>query len=225
LDDVEVLNSSDGYELWFQKMSVIFEVMSLYVIMVSAIDPSPLASGEVLIYFQVAQRQGLLVIIQVVSNEIFGEIAKFKPPHDMWIYRRTLYRCDSTLSYVFALRSCMSIEKRISPAKVSPSEFISAFKPEWNRIAHRSQSSTAGSPTYCKIVKDLFTYQQAKKYFLLAWFANLTIMLWKTYRQKTISPTTKQRSVSLTSSPTIVLPPGFPPRTPNLNTRLTPSLR
>jgi hypothetical protein len=54
-------------------MLVIFEVLGLYEIIVSGIDPSPLASAEELITFQLAQRQGLLVIIQVVSNEIFGE--------------------------------------------------------------------------------------------------------------------------------------------------------
>jgi hypothetical protein len=97
-------------------MSVIFEAMGLYEIFVSGIDPSPLASVEELITFQLARRQGLLVIIQVVSNEIFREIAKLKTPHDMWIYLRTSYRHDSTLSYVFGRRSFMRIEQRISPA-------------------------------------------------------------------------------------------------------------
>jgi hypothetical protein len=83
LDNVDVLKSFDGYELWSHKMSVIFEVMGLYEIVVSGIDPSSLASAEELITFQVAQRQGLLVIIQVVANEIFREIAKLKTPHDM----------------------------------------------------------------------------------------------------------------------------------------------
>jgi hypothetical protein len=156
LDNVEVLKSFDGYELWSQKLLGIFEVMGLYEIVETGIDPSPLTSGEELITFQLAQRQGLLVITQVVSNEIFGEIAKLKTPHDIWIYLRTSYRRDSTLSYVFVLRSFMRIEQRISSAKVSPSEFISGFEPEWNRIAHLSQSSAAGSSTYCKIVKDLF---------------------------------------------------------------------
>jgi hypothetical protein len=91
LDNVEVLKSSDGYELWSQKMSVFFEAMGLYEIVVSGLDPSPLACAEELITFQLAQRQGLLFIIQVVSNEIFGEIAKLKTPHDMWIYHRTSY--------------------------------------------------------------------------------------------------------------------------------------
>jgi hypothetical protein len=55
LDNVEVLKSSDGYELWFQKMSVIFEAMGLYQIVVLGIDPSPLASAEELIPFQLTQ--------------------------------------------------------------------------------------------------------------------------------------------------------------------------
>jgi hypothetical protein len=130
LDNVEVVKCSDSYELWSQIMSVIFEAMGLYEIIVSGIDPSSLASAEDLITFQLAQRQGLLVIIQVVSNEIFGEIAKLKTLHDMWIYLRTSYRHDSTLSYVFALRSFLRIEQRISPAKVSRSECISAFETE-----------------------------------------------------------------------------------------------
>jgi hypothetical protein len=57
--------------------------MGLYEIVVSGIDPSPLVSMEQLITFQVTRQQGLLVIIQVVSNEIFGEIAKLKTPQDM----------------------------------------------------------------------------------------------------------------------------------------------
>jgi hypothetical protein len=55
LDNVAVLKSSGGYELWLQKMWVIFEAMGLYAIVVSGIDPSPLPSGEELITFQLAQ--------------------------------------------------------------------------------------------------------------------------------------------------------------------------
>jgi hypothetical protein len=72
-------------------MSVIFEAVGLYEILVSGIDPSPLASVEELITFKLPQRQGLLVIIQVVSNKIFGKMAKLKTPDDMWIYLRTSY--------------------------------------------------------------------------------------------------------------------------------------
>jgi hypothetical protein len=56
LDNVEVFNLSDGYEVWSQKMLVIFEVMGLYEIVVLGIDLSPLASGEELITFPLAQR-------------------------------------------------------------------------------------------------------------------------------------------------------------------------
>jgi hypothetical protein len=63
LDHVEVLKSSDGYELWSQKQSVILEAIGLYEIVVSVIDLSPLASAEELITFQLAIQQGLLVII------------------------------------------------------------------------------------------------------------------------------------------------------------------
>jgi hypothetical protein len=49
--------------------------------------------------------------------------------------------------------------------------YISAFETEWNRIAHLSQSSAAGCSMYRKIVKDLFACQEAKRDFLLAWFA------------------------------------------------------
>jgi hypothetical protein len=104
LDNVEVLKSSDSYEMWSQKMSVIFEAIGLYEIVVLGIGPSPLASAEDLITIQLAQRQALLVIINVMSNETFGEIAKLTTPHDMSIYHPTYYRCDSNLLYVFALR-------------------------------------------------------------------------------------------------------------------------
>jgi hypothetical protein len=117
LDNVEVLKSSGGYELWSQNMSVIFEAMGLYEFVVLGINRAPLASAEELITFQVAQRQGLLVIIQDVSNELFSQIAKLKTPHDMWIYLRKSYRCDSTLSSIFALQSFMRIQQRINPAK------------------------------------------------------------------------------------------------------------
>jgi hypothetical protein len=55
LDNVEVLKSSDGYELWSQKISVFFEAIGLYEIIISGIDRSPLASAEELITFQLAQ--------------------------------------------------------------------------------------------------------------------------------------------------------------------------
>jgi hypothetical protein len=67
-------------------MSVIFVAMGLYEIVVSGINPSPVASAEELNTFQLAQRHRHLVIIQIVTNEIFGDIAKLKIPHDMWIY-------------------------------------------------------------------------------------------------------------------------------------------
>jgi hypothetical protein len=102
-DNIEVLRSSNSYELWSQKISLIFEAMGHYEIFVSGIDPSPLACAEELITFQIAQRQRLLLMIQVVSNEIFGKITKLKTLHHMWIYLRMSYRRDSTLSYIFAL--------------------------------------------------------------------------------------------------------------------------
>jgi hypothetical protein len=110
LDIVAVRKSSNGYELWSQIISIIFEAMGLYEILVSGIDPSPLASAEELITFQLAQRQGVLVIVQILSYEIFSEMAKLRTPHDMWIYLRMSSRYDSTLSYFFALRSFMRIE-------------------------------------------------------------------------------------------------------------------
>jgi hypothetical protein len=85
----------------------------------------------------------------------------------------------------------MRIEQRISPTKVSPSEFRSAFETEWNLIAHLSQSSAAGSSTYRKIVTDLFACQEATRDFLLAWVAkshdniveNLSLKAHLTYHQ------------------------------------------
>jgi hypothetical protein len=103
LDNVEVLTSSAIDELWAQKKSVIFETMSPYYIVVLGIEPSPLASAEELITFQLPQLQGILENIQDGSNEIFGKIPKLKIPHYMWIYLWLSSQCDSTLSYVFAL--------------------------------------------------------------------------------------------------------------------------
>jgi hypothetical protein len=162
-DNVKILKSSDGYELWSQKMSVILDAMGFSEIVVLGIDPLPLVSAEELITIQLAHRQGLLVITQVVSNDTFGEIANLKNLHDMWIYLRMSYRRDSILSYVVALRSFMRIEQRISRAMVLMSECIFTFETEWNRLAHHSQSSAAGSSTYRKTLKDLFACQDAKR--------------------------------------------------------------
>jgi hypothetical protein len=98
LGKVEVLKLSDSYKLWSQKMSVIFEAMSLDNLIITCIDPSPHVSTEEWMTFEVAQQQRRLVIIQVVSNKIFGQIANLKTAHDMWIYLRMSYRHDSTLS-------------------------------------------------------------------------------------------------------------------------------
>jgi hypothetical protein len=56
LDKVQVPKSSDGDELWAQKMSVIFEAMGRYKIVVMYIDASSLASVDELITFQPAQQ-------------------------------------------------------------------------------------------------------------------------------------------------------------------------
>jgi hypothetical protein len=91
LNNVEVLKFSNGYELWLQKMSLIVEVLSSQEIVVTAINPSPLAFVEQWITFQLAQSQGLLVKNQVVFNKILGEIAKLKTPHNMRIYLHMSY--------------------------------------------------------------------------------------------------------------------------------------
>jgi hypothetical protein len=111
-------------------------------------------------------------IIQVMSNEIFGEIAKLKTPHDMWIYLRTSYR-RVIQPFPMSLRFdhlCASNNESVRQ-RYRCRNLYSAFETEWNRIAHLSQSSAAGSSTYRKIVKDLFTCQEVKRDFLLAWFA------------------------------------------------------
>jgi hypothetical protein len=64
-------------------MSVKFEAMDFHETVVSAIDASPVTSAEELITFQVVHRQGLLVIIYIVSNETFSKMAILKMPHDI----------------------------------------------------------------------------------------------------------------------------------------------
>jgi hypothetical protein len=51
-NNVQVCKSSEGYGPWFQKMFIVFEAMGLYEIVVTGIDPSPLASVNILITFQ-----------------------------------------------------------------------------------------------------------------------------------------------------------------------------
>jgi hypothetical protein len=106
-----------------------------------------------------------------MSNQMFGKIAKLKTPYDMWIYLRASYQSDSTLSYVFALRSLSASNNESVRAKVSLSEFISPCETDWNRSSYRSQSSAAVFSIYRKIVTYLFACQEAKKDFLLCWFA------------------------------------------------------
>jgi hypothetical protein len=55
LVNIQVLQSSDGYEQWSQKMSVIFEAMGLYEIVESGIDPSTSASTEASLTFLLPQ--------------------------------------------------------------------------------------------------------------------------------------------------------------------------
>jgi hypothetical protein len=65
----------------------------------------------------------------------------------------------------------MRIEQLISPAKVLPSEFISAIESKWNRIPYLSETSASGSFPYQKIVNDLFTFEEVNQDFLRPWFA------------------------------------------------------
>jgi hypothetical protein len=51
LDNFEVPASSDGFELWSQNMSVMFEAIGLYEIIVIGIYLSPRESAEELITF------------------------------------------------------------------------------------------------------------------------------------------------------------------------------
>jgi hypothetical protein len=50
-NNVEVLKSADGYELWSQKMLIIWEAMGLKKIVLTGINPLPLASADELITF------------------------------------------------------------------------------------------------------------------------------------------------------------------------------
>jgi hypothetical protein len=125
--------------------------MGLYEIVVSGINPSPLASTEELMAIQLAQRQGLLVIIQIVSNEIFREIAKLKTPHDMWMYLRTSYRRDSTLSYIFALRSFMRTNNETVRQRYRRWNLYRALKPNGIGL-HIFRNSPPSAPP--RIVKS-----------------------------------------------------------------------
>jgi hypothetical protein len=182
LNNVEGLQSSGSYELWRPKLSGIFELRGLHEIIVLGIDQLTLGSPERLITFQVTQRQGLLVTIQVMSKKILSKIPNCKILHNNQIYLQTASRCNSTYSDVFVLRSFIGIEQRINLAKVSQLKFIFVFRPKWNQITYLSQSSTARSSTDCKIVKDLFACQEAKSHFLQAYLAeshdNIVENLW-----------------------------------------------
>jgi hypothetical protein len=54
LDNVDVLKSSESYELWSQSMLVIVEMIGLNEIIVKVINPLPVDSMEELITFQLA---------------------------------------------------------------------------------------------------------------------------------------------------------------------------
>jgi hypothetical protein len=64
-------------------MSIIYEVRSGYKVVVSEIDPSLLLAENELIPLQRAQRHAYLVIIQVVSTDIFGGFTKLKTVDDI----------------------------------------------------------------------------------------------------------------------------------------------
>jgi hypothetical protein len=57
--------------------------MSHSEMVISSIDPSPLASEEELMTFQVGPQDRLEIIILVVCNEFFSKMAKLKTPRDM----------------------------------------------------------------------------------------------------------------------------------------------
>jgi hypothetical protein len=171
LDNFEDLKFSDGYELGSHIMSVIIHAICINKIVVSSIDPSQLASSDVLVTFLLAPRQGLLAIIQVLCNEIFNKFDKFKSRHDIQIYLQISYRPNSGLLYICVLLAFICIKYRICSAKVSRSEYISTFEMDWNYIAHLLQSLAASSSMYRKTPKDLFSCQAVQRDFLLARFA------------------------------------------------------
>jgi hypothetical protein len=83
LDTGEVLKLSDSYELYSPKMSAFFEAMGGYEIVVMAIDETQLMATKELLTSQLAQQQGLLIVIYAVSYTIFSKITKLKTPHDI----------------------------------------------------------------------------------------------------------------------------------------------
>jgi hypothetical protein len=90
----------------------------------------------------------------------------------------------------------------MSPEIVLLSEFISAFETKWNRIAHLSPSSAAGSATYRKIVKDLLACQEAKSDFLLESFAESHVDVVENLSSKDhhTCPEAKERILTLPSN-------------------------
>jgi hypothetical protein len=72
-----------------KKMSLIIEVMALYEIVVSGIDPSPLESAEDLITFNLVQGQGLLGIIQVCKMKSSAK----SPKLSLFMICRFICRC------------------------------------------------------------------------------------------------------------------------------------
>ena len=160
LDRCPLLNGSDNYELWAQKISYALRAMGIYEFVIEG-NPKytdPTAANM--------KSQAYLVYMQAVSDNIFDQVSRMQDPHATWNYLRATYQRNSSSSLVSQMRKISELQT--STETTNPQTFIEKFEHEWSRmstLAH--QTSTVD---YRLTLRSLYNSDLYKRDMLLASF-------------------------------------------------------
>ena len=163
LDNIDVLTGQDNYEDWSSQMSMVFDAMSVYDIVVNGEEPPPNASPSELEGYNALMKHAQLVFIQVISKPILKKVSKFRSPHLIWKYLKETYYRDTAFSFVHQLADLLLLTTRREKNKPI-TEFMDKFDDQWNRV----YNVTAGSERYLLKLRDFLEEDYSKRDFLLA---------------------------------------------------------
>lgn len=72
----------------------------------------------------------MILIIQLISQQIFVKCNRIQEPHELWNHLRAQYYSDTPYSFVHQIHSLLPVRSSFDSSK-PVSEFIDKFESEW----------------------------------------------------------------------------------------------
>jgi len=135
LDNIERLEGQNNYEDWASQMTMVFDAMGVYDIVIEGSEPDTCASSSSPEHarYQALSKHALLILIQVISKSILKKVSKYRSPHGIWKYLKETYYRDTAFSFVHQVAGLCLLSSKCEKGK-PVSEFMDKFDDQWNRV-------------------------------------------------------------------------------------------